>query len=202
MGNFFNSASTNTQYQTLKDEFDDYKKNIDKLIDNKLYTKIDLDDNGILTRNEFDEWISDYKHKMNGMINKVKQESENKIDTLKQQFQESMAEKNAKISELQCIIKTLQSTNNELEQYNKKLIQNVNNPNNCPDLKSIISKTKINEYVNEILENEKINISGLPDAIEKAIYKNVIRIILLVIDKLADKAKIDLFGHEMRLIIT
>jgi len=200
MGAVF-SNNNNNDYDVLKTEFKNYKQDINELIEAKLYEKIDSNNDGVVTHTEFDIWKDEYKQRMNNMIDDVKRESEVKIETIKDQFRENLAAKDAKIKNLENMLNAVKSTNQELEKYNIELIQGMKNPSQCPELKSIISKTKINEYVNEILENEDINISGLPDSIEKAIYKNVIRIILIIMDKMTDKATFDLLGHELRLVI-
>lgn len=180
MGGLF---SKEDKYEELKDE-------INHLIDDKIYARIDMDQNGIVTHNEFDKWKDEYKK----AVTKIKRENEK----LKKQFHESLAKKDAKIKELNATVDTLMYENERLEKYNAKLIKGVE-PSG--ELKSIISKTKINEYVNEILENENINIKGLPDGIERAVYKNVIRIILIVLDKMAKQTEVEVLGHKMRIII-
>lgn len=188
MGNLF-SNNHSSEYTKIKTEFDEYRANIDKII----YEKIDQNNDGVVTREEFSEWKNKYKKKMEKLI----KDSEN---TIKDQFRETIVAKDAQIQELKRKLHMSEKAYAELEHQNINLIENTDNISS-EDIKSIISKTKIRKYVNEIIENEDINIKGLPDSIEKAIYRNVMHIVLILIDKIAQQATFDVFGHEMRVII-
>ena len=66
---------------------------------------------------------------------------------------------------------------------------------------SLVSKALISDYVDEIVANENINIKGLPDVVEKAIYKNVLLLIMVILEKTSKNSQIGLFGHKVHITI-
>ena len=185
MGNIINNL-------TRDDSLLDYAELRQELSD--LYTKVDRNNDNIVTKDEMDEWSIKYKDAL--------AKNKKKIKIIQNQFKERLAAKETEINDLHSELKTEQHNNAQLKQQLDTLLEHIDTGNIDPDeLESVISSAKINHYVDEILANEGINIKGFPDAIEKAIYKNVFKIILLVLAKLTEKVDVDILGHNLRLIV-
>lgn len=63
--------------------------------------------------------------------------------------------------------------------------------------KSKIDKVKINEFVENMLQNPDINIYGFPDALEKQIYRNVFGMLLNMLDNTLETVEVRLLGHKI-----
>lgn len=61
----------------------------------------------------------------------------------------------------------------------------------------VLSDKRIGEFVDKLLEDEHVNISYLPDVVERQLYINVLRLIVDVIDEVVDTSKIHVIGHEV-----
>jgi hypothetical protein len=66
---------------------------------------------------------------------------------------------------------------------------------------SKLSKDKIDEFIEELLKNENINLQYLPDSIEKKIYKNVFSMIFSILIDVTNNTKISVIGHEITITI-
>ena len=66
---------------------------------------------------------------------------------------------------------------------------------------SKLSKDKIDEFVDELLKNENINLEYVPDSIEKKIYKNVFSMIFSLLIDVSNNTKITFIGHEITITI-
>lgn len=62
---------------------------------------------------------------------------------------------------------------------------------------SICSRKSIEEFVNQLLKDEDINIGLLPDCIEKKIYLNVFTLLVNLLDKLLSTSEIRLLNHKI-----
>ena len=56
-------------------------------------------------------------------------------------------------------------------------------------------------FVQEQLENARVNVSFIPDKMEKQIYINIIKIILANLQHLADTVRIEVLNHVITLRI-
>ncbi len=66
------------------------------------------------------------------------------------------------------------------------------------ETKTHISEEKIDEFVNEILRDQNININYFPDAVERKLYRNVLILVFSLLNKTVDTASIQLIGHEIK----
>lgn len=66
---------------------------------------------------------------------------------------------------------------------------------------SHISKEKIEEFVNEMLANPDINITYIPDSVEKQIYVNIFAMVLNFLSNMSDTTSIDFLGHKVKIQI-
>jgi hypothetical protein len=64
-----------------------------------------------------------------------------------------------------------------------------------------ISDKHVDEYIDQLLSDKKVNITLLPDAIEHRIYKNVILTLLQVLSTTCDQTKISILGHDLTIHI-
>ena len=60
-----------------------------------------------------------------------------------------------------------------------------------------VSKEAIKSYVDKILENEDMNISYLPDFVEKKIYENTFSILLNLLDDIMENIQINIINHKL-----
>lgn len=164
---------------------------LNKLIKEQVFNIIDENNDNIITKEEFNNW----NKKMHSKIDKIK----NKNKKIISQFEKTLEDKNKEIIELQTYIQTLEKTQEELQEANNILMES--KPSN-EQIKSIISKTKIRQYVKEILKNEKININGIPDKIEEAIYTNVIYIVMQLINNTTKNAELNVINHTFRIVVS
>ena len=66
-----------------------------------------------------------------------------------------------------------------------------------PKIGESFSDQQIDEFVDKLLANNSINMSLMPDYIEKKLYKNVFSICLGILDTLLDTVKIEFMGHKI-----
>lgn len=95
-------------------------------------------------------------------------------------------------------IKILQAKNKELEKriaYFEKLETITENQ------KIQLSKEMIQKYVNDFLEDEKVNIDYLPDFVERKIYVNTFNILINLINHLFENTKLSFLNHNITLNI-
>ena len=91
----------------------------------------------------------------------------------------------------------------ELENENKKLKNKIEENKKHNNIKiNDISEEKINEYIDDILKNDNINVKYLPDSVEKAIYKNIFTIAIHLLDNIMDSTSINLLGHQIKINLT
>lgn len=109
------------------------------------------------------------------------------------------------IRDLQKQIECLKKINEGRKKENKELAKRLSNTNDDNksesdnDIDVMVSLTQIEHIVDEMLANKDINISYLPDFVERQIYMNIIRIAMNVIAKTSQTTKIEFLGHEMSL---
>ena len=174
MGNIFSNKQS-----------DDFNKLIFDIIDKNK-------DNNV-SKDEFNEWNNIMHNKINKINNK------NKI--IIKQFEQTITDKDLEIEKLKLYIKSIEEDKEELIINNQQLVTNLKNNNHDQNIKSIISKSKVREYVKKILKDENINIKHLPDSIEESIYTNVIYIVMNMIGNVTDSAQMNLLNHNFRIII-
>jgi hypothetical protein len=63
----------------------------------------------------------------------------------------------------------------------------------------IISEARVTELVDRFMSDNSINSAFLPDFVERALYANVIRLMLSVTAVLLDTSDVRLLGHRIRL---
>lgn len=183
MGGLF--SKTTPEYQIINSD-------LNRLIKDQVYEVIDQNNDNIISRDEFDSW----NYEMRENINKIK----NKNKEIITQFEKSIADKNKEIDELKNYIQTLEQIKEELQESNNKLSNQ--SDYKTEEIKSIISKVKVRQYVKKILEDERININGIPDRIEEAIYTNVIYIVMQMISDITQDSQLKFINHNFRVVVS
>ena len=60
-----------------------------------------------------------------------------------------------------------------------------------------ISSDNISKFVDELLDNKEVNMSYLPDGVEKQIYKNLLVYGLNIMKEVISTSKVEIVGHEI-----
>ena len=66
---------------------------------------------------------------------------------------------------------------------------------------SSVDDAAIDKFVQELIDDPDINIYGLPDRIEKAMYKRAAKMTLVGIEKIFDNIALELIGHRVQLLM-
>lgn len=64
-------------------------------------------------------------------------------------------------------------------------------------VKKKISDEAIDVFVKTLLTDPEINVHGLPDVVERVLYRKVLKIILGTLGHVADNAEIEFIGHKI-----
>tara|TARA_B110000211_G_C13998919_1_gene517518 strand:+ start:809 stop:1210 length:402 start_codon:yes stop_codon:yes gene_type:complete len=106
--------------------------------------------------------------------------------------------------------------NNDIEitnrcfQKNKNLIVELeNSKKQIMKMKKIIqkdkmkklSKIRIQEFVQKLIQHEQLDINWLPEYVEKQIYFNVVNIVTRLLTDTLDETDLDLFAHKIKFIV-
>lgn len=70
-----------------------------------------------------------------------------------------------------------------------------------PQTESRISDAAVDQYVKTIVADPKLNIYAIPDAIEGAVYRNVLKLMLHSIAHTTDATGLVFIGHKIRLVL-
>ena len=134
--------------------------------------KIDVNGDGIVTKNEMKLAIDGIKA------------SEEHVTKLKQE---------------------LNNTKKEYQLLQSKYVDICKKINNDDEkdfhTDSIIKEELIEEIVNDIINDPETNIHGVPDFIEKQIYKKTLKAMLVGIGKICDESSIDILGHKIEFVM-
>lgn len=89
-----------------------------------------------------------------------------------------------------------QKEREEREKYIRNLELKLEQSESKPK-KPQLSKALVDEFVDEMLKDENVNISGLPDFIERRVYANVIIMMMSMIDKVLESTHIQFMNHRI-----
>ena len=161
---------------------------------------LDRNNDGIITKDEFREWKNEQKNKMLELERKVEEQVTGK-------YTKMLIEKETLINNIQRTNDELNKQINSLKTMNSaleaKLLHEttINNPEGIQKLQEL-SKRKIDEYVEQLLTDETVNISYLPDFVEKKIYKNVFSLLIGLLNNVLGTTAVKLLGHQLTFMIT
>ena len=206
MGSFFSKNKKITKFDILKEEFEYLKSKI---------SDFDKNDDGIISKDEFENWnkvhsnkISKIKTKYTAQIEDLNLHFSQQLDSVKEIVKTSCEEKyNTELMDQKIQLEASLKKIKELEDH----ITFLSEPKTemCSfiigedDIKndSTLSTKRINEIVEKLLSNEKVNIKLLPDGIERQIYRNVISLAMELIKETLSTSKISFMGHEIKFIV-
>jgi Mg/Co/Ni transporter MgtE len=150
---------------------------------------IDKNNDGIISRKEFEQW------KNNELLD-IKKSIKNDV---KNQYQ-------VKINDLHKELESLKNINNDLSKslYQKnelieRLGENIDDDEDIQKLVDLLSQEKINQFVEELLEDEETNIKYLPDFVERQIYRNVFQLSIKLMNKMMHSMSFELINHKLHI---
>ncbi|ARF09589.1 hypothetical protein Indivirus_1_212 [Indivirus ILV1] len=137
-----------------------------------------------IIKSEFNE----LKHR----FEKLEEDVEKKVSM---KYANLISDKDSQINELSKQIESLKSINYGLELKSKDIDMNqtINLNNKINDL----SKAKIDKFVEKLLADNNVNIKYLPDFVERAIYKNILNLIIGLLNNTLNTFSINFLGHHM-----
>jgi hypothetical protein len=112
-------------------------------------------------------------------------------------YKNELLKQQQKTNELQELI--TQFTENHKE-YDEKI--NLENEKIRKELLKDLSVKRINTFVDQLLSDKNINITYLPDFVEKQIYSNIFTILIALIDNSTKDITIQFLGHQAKIIFT
>lgn len=100
--------------------------------------------------------------------------------------------------ELRSQIEKLSIENRKLSlinQQNQRILQGLHKDREA-------SRVVIRQYVDDLLKDENVNITGFPDFLEKKIYTNIVTLIVTIIDKVLSSAELRLLNHRISIDVS
>lgn len=175
MGNFFTKNRSLEHIENLESRL-------------RSLESLDTNQDGTISRTELEHW----KKAQESLLSSFKDE------IVYQNNQQHQLE----IAELKKEIKSLKSINRQLELKNRPSIKSSQNTDSQnTDSQNVfvpgISKEKIHQLAEKWIKNEAININYFPDAIEQQLYKNIINIILGILEETLESSQIKFLGHVL-----
>ena len=185
-------GSSNSKFLQFNDELKNLKEEMQNL------KKMDQNNDGIITKEEFLAWKESQKHDMEKLKVKIEEKVNEKYSELLAKRETELQDASGKIQELQRQIESLKTINENLEKDLANAKENKNDIVNKVQLQEL-SQQKIDEFVEKLLNNKNVNIGYLPDFVERQIYKNVFSLLLGILDNTLTSTKINFMGHELLL---
>ena len=139
-----------------------------------------------VSKEDFEEWKKEQQVKFNELEEMVEKKAAMKYSKL-------MTEKDTQIADLSKQLNSLKNANATLE---GKLLH-ISSMQTIPDQIKLreLSRAKVDEFVEILLQDENVNISYLPDWVERKLYKNILNLILGLLDNTFNTTSIKLLGH-------
>lgn len=182
---------SSSKFMALSDEIKNLKNQIN------IIQEIDQNHDGAITKEDFIVWKDEQMNKMFQLEQKVETQLNDKYNELLSQYQGKVTEDALYIEQLKKEIQSLKSINESLEKQLMGIQANPETPSTeHVDLHGL-SKKKINEFVDQLLSDINVNIAYLPDFVERQIYKNVLSIILGILDNTLNTTSINFMGHQL-----
>jgi flagellar biosynthesis component FlhA len=149
-----------------------------------------------VTRSELDSHIQHQQMSKDDIIQEIRRDLESTIT-------EQLAAKDQQIQELRQELASTQMTLMQLElRCSDGLpISSRQATMMSPTPDNRISDAAIEAVVHDILADPELNLSFVPDAIEAKIYRKLIRHVLLSLAKMTDQIRLDMLGHQIRLVL-
>lgn len=153
----------------------------------KQLESLDSNRDGKVTKQEMDSWAQ-----------KVESNLEAKYQATLDKKNAELAEAHSHISELEKQIYSLQSIQDQLEEKLKNRPVVETKAINHSDQSVVqLSRDRIDEWVEELLEKDYVNIRYLPDFVERQIYRNALGMGLNILDRAVNSVNIKFMGHQL-----
>jgi hypothetical protein len=149
----------------LKIALDEAKKDIDL---------VDTNNDGIISQEEITNYLKNKMEKETLENNKEVLKWKNAYDQLLIKYEKLDKSKRNKLKE----------SNNLVNEYDNNILKT-----------SFISDKVVDEFVDSLINDPKINIKYIPDSIERSFYRNVVMSILGSISNMLSGTKINMLGH-------
>jgi len=196
------SVDKNHDGNITKEEFLEWQKKqankMDSLKDEiKDMKAVDKNHDGIITKKEFSDWQKKQTNKMSEIEAKLEKEISNKYSKILTEKDSELANTKNKLEELTKQLNSLKTINSGLEK------QTVINESKTEEINKLqeLSKAKIDEFVEQLLADEKVNIGYLPDFVERQLYKNIFNLLIGLLNNILNTTNIGLLGHQLTFAI-
>jgi hypothetical protein len=122
------------------------------------------------------------------------------VDQLKERL--SAIEKQDKTDDdrIESLLKEIERLKTENYQLQSRKLT-VETLGNVENIVSGVSKDVIHQYVHELLKNEAMNMTLVPDKVEGALYETVFSVILNLLNKTAQSNAFMILGHKLRIVL-
>lgn len=197
MGNVYSYLMGNiwgyqTDLDNIHDNIHDNVRNNTLEKAEELKTKLDIDGDRIITKNELDKYFE-------LLSVKIDENSDGKIDKL--ELEKYVDEKlNFSKSE----IEKWKTAYNKLEiEYNRlmDMIKRNEQHSNIEEHDSYISVNTIKKYIKEEVMDTDANLKYVPDPLEKKIYLIVYKTLMKTLENLFNTTGVDFIGHRISIKI-
>jgi predicted RNase H-like nuclease (RuvC/YqgF family) len=168
-----------------------------KKLQNELQSIKDLDKNkdGIVTKDEQKEQHS----KMQMLEERIEKELSQKYQKVIQEKEHALLEAKATIDELN---KQLTASKNICTNLETKLSKGTQHEQIEQKVHlQTLSRERVDEFVEKLLEDESVNMSYLPDFIERQMYKNVLNLVIGLLNNTLNTATLNVIGHQLSFAI-
>lgn len=157
----------------------------------------DKNNDGIVSQDEFLKWQMEQEDQLNQFKLVIMKQKD-------QEYEERMSDLKREIKSLKTINASLERQLQEQTEDFKKELQHMKaTPKKSLKLDqtlfSKLSKQRIQEAVDHMIQNSDINVGYLPDVVERQLYKNVFHILLGLLAEVVEGSNIQLLGHEITL---
>jgi hypothetical protein len=189
MGNLVSTANPSDNEQ-----MEDLKRRLVSL------EELDRNKDGQVSKDEVDSWMNQQKEDLDAFKKKIVEQTEAQVEA---KYRQDLANSDLKIKELEKELQSLKNINNTMsKQLQAKNL--VESNAELPELKEEyarqlkeLSKARIRQYVDNMLKDEDINISWMPDYVEKQIYRNVFTMLISLMENLFETSGVKLIGHRL-----
>jgi hypothetical protein len=175
------SSKSNSFGPSLEDEIASLKEQI-QLLMQKDVRQVNEDTIG---KSEFFE--------LKGKFDRLEEDVEKKISF---KYSQLVSDKELLISDLGKQVESLKHMNLQLEQKLKESVMKPIIKGNTTKVNEL-SKVKIDEFVEKLLEDQTVNIKYLPDHVEKALYRNVLNLIIGLLNNTFNTMSVKFLGHNL-----
>lgn len=152
-------------------ERDTQRGNVERRL-RALETQADLNNDGIVTRDEMETYMATQLKMREDELIRLNHEK----DELKKQYDE--------------LYKKHEEMLNEIREGRGELIP-----------VSTVSNIAVEKFVEQLLADPNVNVYGLPDAVESAVYRNTIRLMLGAMEKVFENVQIEFIGHKINIVM-